>query len=111
MVDNLSPYTRDILLCLERLKTRYTCKKFYEITDYENDSFEKIILSGRSKSSRDTNIANDVTCPRNDQGFIVKIGQVTSFYDVTCPRNDQGFIVKIGRGLLYVTKALGTLCL
>jgi GMP synthase (glutamine-hydrolysing) len=58
VVDNLSPFTRDILLCLERLKTRYTCKKFYEITDYENDSFEKIILSGRSKPSRDTNIAN-----------------------------------------------------
>jgi GMP synthase (glutamine-hydrolysing) len=36
----------------------YTCKKFYEISDYNNDSFEKIILSGRSKSTRESNIAN-----------------------------------------------------
>lgn len=58
VVDNLSPYTVDILSCLERLKINYTCKKFFEITDYQVDFYEKVILSGRSKARRDTNIAN-----------------------------------------------------
>lgn len=58
MVDNLSPYTRDILSCLERLNTNYICKKFHEVIGYQYDLFDKVILSGRSKPGRDTNIAN-----------------------------------------------------
>ena len=58
VVDNLSPYTMDILSCLEKLKTNYTSLKFHELKDYEVSSYEKVILSGRSKPSRDINIAN-----------------------------------------------------
>jgi len=58
VVDNLSPYTMDILLCLEKLKTNYTYIKFHELKDYKVSSYEKVILSGRSKPSRDINIAN-----------------------------------------------------
>lgn len=58
VVDNLSPYTTDILSCLEKLKTNYTYIKFHEIKGYKISSYEKVILSGRSKPSRDINIAN-----------------------------------------------------
>lgn len=58
MVDNLSPYTRDILSCLDRLDTNYICKKFHEVIGYQYDLFDKVVLSGRSKPGRDTNIAN-----------------------------------------------------
>ncbi|MGI8832246.1 MAG: glutamine amidotransferase-related protein [Nitrososphaeraceae archaeon] len=58
VVDNISPYTTDILSCLKKLKTNYTYIKFHELNDYKVSSFEKVILSGRSKPSRDINIAN-----------------------------------------------------
>lgn len=58
VVDNLSPYTKDILLCLKKLKAKYEYKKFYENIDNEISSHEKVILSGRSKPSSEINIAN-----------------------------------------------------
>jgi hypothetical protein len=58
VVDNLSPYTRDILSCLNKLKVNYTYKKFYEEIDHEISTYESVILSGRSKPSRHINIAN-----------------------------------------------------
>ena len=58
VVDNLSPYTMEIITCLEKLKTNYTYIKFHELKDYKVSSYEKVILSGRSKPSRDINIAN-----------------------------------------------------
>jgi GMP synthase (glutamine-hydrolysing) len=58
VVDNLSPYTRDILLCLNKLKANYTYKKYYEEIDHEISTYERVILSGRSKPSRHINIAN-----------------------------------------------------
>lgn len=58
VVDNLSPYTGDILLCLDKFKANYTYKKFYEKADREISTYEGVILSGRSKPSRDINVAN-----------------------------------------------------
>jgi GMP synthase (glutamine-hydrolysing) len=58
VVDNLSPYTGDILLCLKKLKANYTYKKFYEKIDHEISSYERVILSGRSKPSRHINVVN-----------------------------------------------------
>jgi GMP synthase (glutamine-hydrolysing) len=58
VVDNLSPYTGDILLCLNKLKANYTCKKFYEKIDNEISTYEGVILSGRSRPSRHINVAN-----------------------------------------------------
>lgn len=58
VVDNLSPYTRDIILCLKKLKANYMYRKFYENIDYESNSYEKVILSGRSKPTKDTNVTN-----------------------------------------------------
>jgi GMP synthase (glutamine-hydrolysing) len=58
VVDNLSPYTKDILLCLRKLKANYEYKKFYENIDHKISSYEKVILSGRSKPSREINTAN-----------------------------------------------------
>jgi GMP synthase (glutamine-hydrolysing) len=58
VVDNLSPYTGDILICLNKLKVNYTYKKFYEKIDHEISTYKGVILSGRSKPSRHTNVAN-----------------------------------------------------
>jgi GMP synthase (glutamine-hydrolysing) len=57
VVDNLSPYTGDILLCLNKLKANYTYKKFYEKI-HEISTYKGVILSGRSKPSRHINVAN-----------------------------------------------------
>lgn len=58
VVDNLSPYTKDILLCLRKLKANYAYKRFYENIDHKIISYEKVILSGRSKPSREINATN-----------------------------------------------------
>ena len=58
VLDNISPYTKDILFSLKKLKANYECKKFYENIEREISSSERVILSGRSKPSRDINVAN-----------------------------------------------------
>jgi GMP synthase (glutamine-hydrolysing) len=58
VVDNLSPYTKDILLCLKKLNANYEYKKFYENIGHKISSYEKVILSGRSKPSSEINSAN-----------------------------------------------------
>lgn len=58
VVDNLSPYTGDIILCLNKLKASYTYKKFYENINHEISTYKGVILSGRSKPSRHINVAN-----------------------------------------------------
>jgi GMP synthase (glutamine-hydrolysing) len=57
-VDNLSPYTGDILICLNKLKANYAYKKFYDKIDHEISTYKGVILSGRSKPSRHINVAN-----------------------------------------------------
>ena len=62
VIDNLSPFTPDILDCLNRLGSIYICKRFSEIGNsdgnIENSHYDKAILSGRPKNCREINIIN-----------------------------------------------------
>lgn len=58
VVDNLSPFTPDILDCLGRLGISYVYKKFSEVSDSDLAQCEKVILSGRRKNSKKINAAN-----------------------------------------------------
>ena len=60
IVDNLSPFTSNILECIDKLGGRYIYKKFSEIMN-DNDinlSYDKVILSGRKKNSKECNATN-----------------------------------------------------
>jgi len=58
VVDNLSPFTPDILACLARLGVPYVYKKFSEVSDPDLVRCEKVILSGRRRNSKEINAAN-----------------------------------------------------
>jgi GMP synthase (glutamine-hydrolysing) len=61
VIDNLSPFTSDILECLNKLGSRYVCKRFSEVNNsenIENNRYDKAILSGRPKNCREMNIIN-----------------------------------------------------
>lgn len=58
VVDNLSPYTPDILACLAKLDVAYVYKKYSEVTDVEIAACDKVILSGRRKNSKEINVVN-----------------------------------------------------
>lgn len=58
MVDNLSPFTPDILDCLARLKVEYSYKRFSEVSDGDLAASGRVILSGRRKNSKEVNAAN-----------------------------------------------------
>jgi GMP synthase (glutamine-hydrolysing) len=64
VVDNLSPFTHDILDCVSKLHEKYIYKKYSEVDNiiYEkknnNILYDKVILSGRRKNSNEINIAN-----------------------------------------------------
>lgn len=58
VVDNLSPFTPDILNCLGRLGVPYVYRKFSEVSDSDLAGCEKVILSGRRKNSKEINTAN-----------------------------------------------------
>ena len=62
VIDNLSPFTPDILNCLNNLGTMYICKRFFEINNsdenVEKNHYDKAILSGRPRNCRDINITN-----------------------------------------------------
>jgi GMP synthase (glutamine-hydrolysing) len=58
VIDNLSPFTPDILDCLGRLGFQYVYRKFSEVSDSDLAGCEKVILSGRRKNSREINAAN-----------------------------------------------------
>ena len=60
VVDNLSPFTHDILDCMIELDEKYIYKKYSEVDNiYENNIlYDKVILSGRRKNSNDINVAN-----------------------------------------------------
>jgi GMP synthase (glutamine-hydrolysing) len=58
VVDNLSPFTPDILDCLGRLGISYVYKKFSEVPDSDLALCERVILSGRRKNSKEINAAN-----------------------------------------------------
>ena len=63
VVDNLSPFTPNILDCLDKLGAIYICKRFSEIDNSSNNNdinnrYDKVILSGRRKNSKEINIIN-----------------------------------------------------
>ena len=58
IVDNLSPFTPDILACLDKLDVKYVHKKYSEVSDSDLAACSKVILSGRRKNSREINAAN-----------------------------------------------------
>ena len=62
VIDNLSPFTPDILDCLNKLGVTYICKRFSEVDNsddnIENNHYDKAILSGRPKNCREINIIN-----------------------------------------------------
>lgn len=58
VVDNLSPFTPDILACLDKLGVKYAYKKFSEVTEQDLAACDKVILSGRRKNSKEINAAN-----------------------------------------------------
>lgn len=58
VVDNLSPFTPDILDCLGRLGLPHVYKKFSEVSDSDLEACDRVILSGRRRNSRQINAAN-----------------------------------------------------
>ena len=60
VVDNHSPFTGDILQCLEKMGARYACKKYSEIPEIKAEwpEYEKVILSGRQENHRLINAIN-----------------------------------------------------
>jgi GMP synthase (glutamine-hydrolysing) len=58
VVDNLSPFTPDILNCLGQLDEPYFHRRFLEVADNDVTNCDKVILSGRRKYSKEINMVN-----------------------------------------------------
>lgn len=58
VVDNLSPFTLDILACLGSLGVPYVYKKYSEVSSSDLATCDKVILSGRRKNSKEINAVN-----------------------------------------------------
>ncbi|HEX2305880.1 MAG TPA: gamma-glutamyl-gamma-aminobutyrate hydrolase family protein [Nitrososphaeraceae archaeon] len=67
VVDNGSPYVKDIILCLDKIEQSHTIKKYDE--EFILSSYEKVILSGRQKYKKQINAVNSRiirTCFNNE---------------------------------------------
>ena len=58
VIDNLSPFTPNILDYLDKLQAKYVCRKYFELDISNNIQFDKAILSGRQRNSKEINIIN-----------------------------------------------------
>lgn len=58
VVDNLSPFTPDIIECLRKLGVGYACIEFSQVQTKDLVKYDKIILSGRRKNDPAINAAN-----------------------------------------------------
>lgn len=58
VIDNLSPFTPNILDCLNKLQANYICRKYFEMDISNNIQFDKAILSGRQRNSKEINVIN-----------------------------------------------------
>ncbi len=58
VVDNLSPFTIDILTCLGQLDQSYLHKRFSQVSNEDLAQSDRVILSGRRKHSKEINAAN-----------------------------------------------------
>jgi len=56
ILDNLSPFTPNIIECLDKLQIKYICKRYYDNID--NIRYDNVILSGRKKSNKESNVVN-----------------------------------------------------
>ena len=59
VLDNNSPFTSDILNCLDKLDQKYECRKCLEAPNPLY--YDRIILSGRKKNDRRINAINSTT--------------------------------------------------
>ena len=58
VVDNLSPFTDDIINCLGQLGETHFHRRFFEVCEEDLAQCEKVILSGRRKYSKEINAVN-----------------------------------------------------
>lgn len=58
VVDNLSPFTPDILACLDRLGMAHAYRKYSEVTQQDLEKCKRVILSGRRRNDQAINAAN-----------------------------------------------------
>lgn len=58
VVDNLSPFTPDIVACLDRLAAPYVYRKFSDVAPADLANCGKVILSGRRRNDQATNAVN-----------------------------------------------------
>jgi GMP synthase (glutamine-hydrolysing) len=59
IVDNLSPFTKDIVDCLRRIDgIEYQYRKFNDVSAIDLENCGRVILSGRRKNSRENNVVN-----------------------------------------------------
>jgi GMP synthase (glutamine-hydrolysing) len=58
VVDNLSPFTPDILACLDRIGVQYVYRQFSEASKNDVEECDRVILSGRRKNDPAINSAN-----------------------------------------------------
>jgi GMP synthase (glutamine-hydrolysing) len=58
VVDNLSPFTPDIVACLSKIGVNYECVKYSEISAIDLARYDRVILSGRRKNDSAINAAN-----------------------------------------------------
>jgi GMP synthase (glutamine-hydrolysing) len=54
----LSPFSPDILSCLDKLGSKYTYKKYSEATQNDLEKCDRVILSGRRRNDQAINAAN-----------------------------------------------------
>src|SRR5919197_5640655 len=58
VVDNLSPFTPDILDCLDRLSLIHIYRRFSDLLDSDLAMCDRVILSGRRKNNKEINAVN-----------------------------------------------------
>jgi GMP synthase (glutamine-hydrolysing) len=61
VIDNLSPFTPNILDCLNKLQATYFCRKYFEVEHSNkgnNKQYDKAIISGRQRNSKEINVIN-----------------------------------------------------
>jgi GMP synthase (glutamine-hydrolysing) len=68
VVDNMSPFTPDILACFDKLGMHHVHRKFSDVTDSDLKACDRVILSGRRKNNKEINATNSriVRQCRND---------------------------------------------
>jgi GMP synthase (glutamine-hydrolysing) len=64
VVDNLSPFTLEILACLAKLGVPHVYRKFSDVSQRDLAECERVILSGRRRNSMEINATNSMIIRR-----------------------------------------------